>query len=192
MIQKMFMLIIWALLLNGCSSLVVGTSEITGMSLFHDRRTMENVSQDVQIEAQVQLKLSNDDLIDKFCHFNITVFNGLVLITGEVLSQGMQNKISTMAKAINGVRFVRNHLKIAPISSLSNRTNDSFLTAQVKLTFSQSKDMPGLDATRIKVVTENAEVFLMGLVHPKEANIATEHARRVEGVKKVIKVFEFL
>ena len=191
MLKKIVILIIFSVVINGCSSLAIGTSEITGMSLFHDRRTVESVSQDEQIETQIQSKLSGDNIIDRFCHFNVTVFNGVVLITGEVLSKGLQSKMSTMAKAINGVRFVRNHTMVAPISLLSSRTNDSFLTSQVKLKFSQSKDMPGLDATRIKVVTENSEVFLMGLVYPKEAEIATEHARRIEGVRRVIKVFEF-
>ncbi|MEC8224892.1 MAG: BON domain-containing protein, partial [Pseudomonadota bacterium] len=44
----------------------------------------------------------------------------------------------------------------------------------------------------IKVVTENGEVFLMGLVSDSEANLAVDVARNVSGVERVIKVFEYL
>ncbi|MCK5728822.1 MAG: BON domain-containing protein [Methylococcales bacterium] len=192
MTSKYFILIILATLITGCASLTVGTAELTGMSLFHDRRSMDNVTRDEQIETEINLKWLDHDVIREHCHLNVTVFNGLVLITGEVFDRAIRDRISTMAQAVNGVRFIRNHTLMRLPSSLADRSDDNILTAKIKLRFSQSPDMPGLDATRIKVVTENGHVFLMGLVYKKEAEIAVENARRVEGVIKVIKVFEFL
>jgi osmotically-inducible protein OsmY len=42
------------------------------------------------------------------------------------------------------------------------------------------------------VVTENGEVFLMGLVTQKEADIAVNITRNISGVNSVYKAFEYL
>lgn len=187
-----FSVIIISLLINSCSTLTLGTSEITGISLFHDRRSIKNIAKDEQIEAAVTLKLLTDSAIWERTHFNVTAFNGLVLITGEAPGNLIRNKINAIARSISGVRLLQNHMKLAYPSPLSNRSNDSLITSKVKLKFSQSADMPGFDTARIKVVTENGQVFLMGLAYKKEADIAAEHARRISGVQQVIKVFEYL
>ena len=44
---------------------------------------------------------------------------------------------------------------------------------------------------RVKVVTERGNVYLMGLVSAAEAEAATEVARSVKGVARVVKVFEY-
>jgi osmotically-inducible protein OsmY len=180
------------LLLNGCASLTLGTSEITGISLFHDRRSLENIASDEQIETAITFKLLTDGAVWELTHFNVTVFNGLVLITGEAPSHQIRHKMNTIARTVAGVRLLQNHMILAHPSSFANRSRDSFITTKVKLKFSESANMPGFDTTRIKVVTENAHVFLMGLVYKKEAYIAAENTRRISGVQQVIKVFEYL
>ncbi|MDQ7090688.1 MAG: BON domain-containing protein [Methylococcales bacterium] len=189
---KALTFIIISMLINGCSPLAVGTSEITGIALFNDRRPLGDIARDEQIELAVNIELLSDSAISDLTHFNVTSFNGVVLITGEAPGNAVRQKITTLARRVSGVRLLQNHMVLAYPSSLSNRSNDSFITSKVKLKFSNSPNMPGFDSTRVKVVTENAQVFLMGLVHKKEAYIATENARRVSGVKKVIKVFEYL
>jgi len=189
---KPLIFIIISLLVNGCSTLAIGTSEITGISLFHDRRSIGNIAQDEQIEAAVNIELFSDSAVRDLTHFNVTSFNGMVLITGEAPGNKIRNRVTAIARTVAGVRLLQNHMLLAYPSSFLNRSNDSLITSKIKFKFSNSPDMPGFDTTRIKVVTENAQVFLMGLVYKKEATIAAENARRVSGVKKVIKVFEYL
>ena len=73
-------------------------------------------------------------------------------------------------------------------SSISDRANDTYITSKVKTNLIAEKDFP---ASAIKVVTEASTVYLMGIVTQKEANLAAEIARNVDGVKKVVKVFEY-
>jgi osmotically-inducible protein OsmY len=180
------------LLINGCSTLAIGTSEVTGLSLFHDRRSIQKISRDEQIETAINIELYLDDVIRNLTHFNVISFNGIVLITGEAPGHKVRNRITAIARKIAGVRLLQNHMVLAYPSSFTNRANDSLITSKVKFKFSNSSNMPGFDTTRIKVLTENGQVFLMGLVYRKEAYIAAENARRVSGVQRVIKVFEYL
>ncbi len=116
----------------------------------------------------------------------------MLLVTGEVPSQMLRNRISAIAQKIPKVRLVQNQMMLAYPSSLATRAADAMITTKVKAKFSNSPDMPGFDTTRIKVVTENGRVFLMGIVYKKEAHAAAENARRISGVRQVIKVFEYI
>ena len=189
---KFIFLLITLLLINGCSTLAIGTSEVTGISLFHDRRSIQKITRDEQIETAINIELYLDDVVRELTHFNVIAFNGIVLITGEAPGRKVRNRISAIARKIAGVRLLQNHMVLAYPSSFANRSNDSLITSKVKFRFSNSPNMPGFDTTRIKVLTENGQVFLMGLVYKKEARIATENARRVSGVQRVIMVFEYL
>lgn len=189
---KFLILFTLTLLVNGCSTLAIGTSEVTGIALFNDRRSIQKITQDEQIETAINIELLLDDVVREQVHFNVTSFNGIVLITGEAPGNKMRQRVSAIARKIAGVRLLQNHMILAYPSSFANRSNDSLITSKVKFRFSNSPNMPGFDTTRIKVLTENGQVFLMGLVYKKEARIATENARRVSGVQRVIMVFEYL
>ncbi len=176
----------------GCSILAVGGAEATGLSLLHDRRTSETLLNDegIEINAGIELEL-NDDIRDN-SHFNVTAYNGMALITGEANTTKLRDKIIDIVRRIPGVKLVYNEMTIAAPSSLASRANDTLITTKVKSSLSQIRNLPGFDATRVKVVTENGIVYLMGLLHRNEAHVATEMARRESGVKQVVKVFEYI
>ena len=68
------------------------------------------------------------------------------------------------------------------------RTSDSWLATKVKSRLSLNDE---LDASRIKVITENGAVYLMGLLSKNESDIAAKVASETTGVQKVIRVFEY-
>jgi len=72
---------------------------------------------------------------------------------------------------------------------LSERSNDLLITAKVKASYVDSKD---LFASAFKVVTERGTVYLMGRVTQREANSSTEKTRSVGGVNKVVRLFEII
>ncbi|NOQ34521.1 MAG: BON domain-containing protein [Methylococcaceae bacterium] len=189
---KFIPLILVALLLNGCGIPAIGTAEITGVSLFHDRRSLKTIAIDERIETSASIDLNSDADIRKYTHFNVTSFNGVLLVTGEAPHQVLRNRISAILQRVSDVRLVHNQMVLARPAPFTNRTYDTFITSKVKAKFSTSSDMPGFDTTRIKVVTESGRVFLMGLVYKKEAHIAAENARRVNGVRQVVKVFQYM
>jgi osmotically-inducible protein OsmY len=190
--NKAIFLLFMSLLINGCTTIGVGTAEITGVSLFHDRRSAESILLDEKIENDAMFSLNFNSTIRENSHVNVTAYNGKVLLTGETTTQDLISHINSTVQALNDVRLVQNQMLIDYPSSFATRTNDSFITASVKSALTSDSRMPGFDTTRIKVVTENGRVFLMGMVYPKEGDIAAEIAQRQDGVREVIKVFEYL
>ncbi|MCK5829393.1 MAG: BON domain-containing protein [Methylococcales bacterium] len=184
--------IVVQILLSGCSTLATGGAEVTGLSLWHDRRTSKALAEDERIEVTSSIELNSHNDTRERCHYNITAYNGIALITGEAPTEKLQKKIISIVRVIPGVKLVQNELQIANPSSFSTRSHDSLITTKVKTALTKVKSIPGFDATRIKVITESGTVFLMGLVHDKEGHITAEIARREKGVKKVVKIFEYI
>lgn len=189
--KSLFLLLI-PLLLDGCTTIGVGAAELTGVSLIHDRRSMATIGVDEKIEDDAEITLNLNSAIRESSHFNVTSYNRIVLITGETPTQELLSQITATVQALNDVRMVKNHMLVAYPSTFGSRTDDSVITTKVKTAFTADYRLPGFDATRIKVVTENGRVFLMGLVYQKEGEIAADIARQQPGVKEVIKVFEYM
>ena len=179
-------------LLSGCSTIATGGAEITGLSLLHDRRSSQAILYDERIEITAGIELNSHDDTRNECHFNVTSYNGKVLVTGEAPTETLRNKIIALIRVIPGVKLIHNELRVTQPSSFSTRTNDTYVTTKVKTSISNIKNLPGFDATRIKVITESGVVYLLGLVHENEGNAATKKAQRVSGVKQVVKIFEFI
>ncbi|MCF6203192.1 MAG: BON domain-containing protein [Methylococcaceae bacterium] len=187
-----FISIVFQLLLEGCSTVATGGAEITGLSLWHDRRTSKALAIDERIEINSVIELNSHDDTRNKCHFNVTSYNGAVLVSGEAPTEKLRNKIISIVRVIQGVKIVHNELQIASPSTFSKRSYDSYITTKIKTSISRINNIPGFDATRIKVVTESGTVFLLGLVHKNEADVVTDIARREKGVKKVVKIFEYI
>lgn len=190
--KSAFLLLLSPLLLQGCTTIGVGAAELTGVSLMNDRRNVKALAIDEKIEADADITLNSNSIIRENSHFNVTSYNRIVLVTGETLTQELRANISALVQALSDVRMVKNHMLIANTTSFSSRTNDAVITTRVKKAFTEDNRLPGLDTTRIKVVTENGRVFLMGIVYPKDGEAAADIASKQQGVREVIKVFEYL
>ena len=175
-----------ALTLGGCAALLVGG--VVGTALVvSDRR-----SAGVQLEDQaIELKAINRirDAVGDRGHISAVSYSRTVLLTGEVASEADRVAIEQTVSRIENVRSTVNELAVMGSSSLTARSNDAILTSKVKASFLDAKD---LHANSIKVVTERATVYLLGRVSEREAVRATELARGVSGVQKVVRVFEIL
>ena len=179
-------------LLTGCSTIATGSAEVTGLSLLHDRRTSGVILSDESTEISASIKLNSNENIRNKCHFNVTSYNGIVLVSGEAPTEQLRDKIISIVRVIPDVKLIHNELQIAQPSSFSTRSNDTLITTKVKSSISKVSNIPGFDATRVKIITESGTVYLLGLVHKNEGHIATEMARTVDGVKQVVKMFEYI
>ena len=125
-------------------------------------------------------------------HVNITSYNGVVLLTGQAPTETLRQQAQDIVAATEKVRAVHNEMTIAAPNSLLTRSSDTLITAKVKTALFNIKGLDDFDPTRVKVVTEDGIVYLMGLVYHREGDAVTEEARKVGGVMKVVKVFEYL
>jgi osmotically-inducible protein OsmY len=180
----------WVLTLAGalsaCAPLMVG-GMVGGAMVATDRRTSGIQLEDETIELKAVGHLR--DTAGSRGHINVTSFNRQVLITGEVPSAQARDEVARLVAGLENVRKVVNELVIGPNSSLTDRSTDSLITAKVKAKMIDRKD---IFANAFKIVTEREVVYLMGRVTQREADHATEVARQVSGVKKVVRIFEIL
>ena len=144
---------------------------------------------DENIESKATNTLYGDNNINKKIHVNVTSYNGIVLVSGEVLSEDLRQKVIDVVANIPDVRRVHNELVVADLTSFESRSGDTWITSKVK---SQMMGDKQLESNFVKVVTENDTVYLMGLVTEKEAEIAAEIARNVTDVKRVVTLFEYI
>ena len=172
-------------LLSACAPLVMGWAMVGGTLVAIDRRTSGAQLEDEAIELKGALRVR--EVAGSGAHVNLTSYNRMVLITGEVATAGDAKQVEQTVSRLENVRSVVNELAVAPASTLSTRSSDTVTTARIKAAFIDTKD---LQANSVKVVTERGIVYLMGRVTPREAKLAAEVVRGVPGVQKVVRVFE--
>lgn len=174
-------------LLAGCAPLVVGGAMVGGTLVMMDRRTTG-----AQVDDQaIELKGANRvrEIGGPNAHVNITSYNRTVLITGEVANDAERSAVEQAVQRVENVRSTVNELGVMAPTSMVSRSQDTVITSKVKATLVDARD---LQANAFKVVTERSVVYLMGRVTEREANRATELARAVSGVEKVVRVFEIV
>jgi osmotically-inducible protein OsmY len=165
--------------LSACAPLVVGGAMVGGTMLAIDRRTTGTQVEDQTIETKASSRVK--ELMGDRAHVNVTSYNRAVLLTGEAPTDADKAAIEQVVQRVENVRSTVNELAVALPSSLSTRSNDSYLTTKVKATYVDAKD---LQVNAFKVVTERGNVYLMGRVTEREATRATDLARTVSGVRK--------
>lgn len=178
-----------ALMLQGCVGAMVAGGAATGVLVAADRRQPEIVAGDERVSLTAGSRIGYS--FGGNAHVNVTSFNYNVLVTGEVPNAEAKAEIEKIIMRIPQVRGVVNELQIAAPTSLSSRASDTYLTGRVKAAFvSENK----FQVNYVRVVTEAGVVYLLGLVTRKEADDATAIASRLSssGVKKVVRVFEYL
>jgi len=173
--------------LAGCVPAVIATGATVGVMSAQDRRSTGVQADDEGIEWKAAQSVP--ERYSQASHLNFTSFNQRLLITGEVPSEEAKSVIGEQAARVLGVKEVINEAIVGPASSLSARSNDSYITSKVKARLVDEKN---ISATHIKVVTENGIVYLMGIVTERESKVAVAVARTTEGVRKVVNVMQVM
>lgn len=171
--------------LQGCFPLVAAGAVGTGALIADDRRSSGTYLDDEGIEIKTGSRIG--ERFRDGVHVNVTSYNKVVLLTGEVFNEDMRLEVGKIAKGVDGVRYVVNETVVAPVSSLSSRSTDTLITSRVKSRFIEARKF---QVNHVKVVTENRIVYLLGLVTKAEAESAASIAAKTGDVKKVVQVFE--
>jgi len=176
------------LMLQGCAAIVVA-GVAGGLSMAQDQRNMDSILDDQSIEYYIFNEILADPDLKTKSHINVISYNYIVLLTGETPDADMRSRAANVAKTNDKVKRVYNALKIMAPTSLKSRNNDTWITTKVKTQLLGKREINGFN---IKVVTENASVYLMGMIPKEQADHAAKAASQVAGVKRVIKVFEYV
>ena len=174
-------------LLGACAPLLIGGAMLGGSMVVTDRRTSGTQIDDQGIELKSVSRVS--EAVGDRGSVSVTSYIRQVLITGEVPTEADKAAVEQAVARIDNVRLIVNELALTTGSTLGTRSNDTLLTSKVKASMVDAKDV---QANAYKVVTERGVVYLMGRVTEREAARATDIARGVSGVRKVVRVFEIV
>lgn len=173
--------------IQGCAPVVVGAAAGGAVMVADDKRTTGTMVDDQTIELKVAGAFDDSKKLSD-AHINVTSFNGIVLLSGEVPTPAQRVQAEQLALKVQKVRRVHNELTLGPNSSLGSRSKDTWITTKVKSKLFGDKKV---SANQIKVVTEAGTVYLMGLVPHQEADAAVAVVRETDDVKRIVKLFEY-
>jgi len=180
-----------SILASGCAAVVVGGAT-TGVAIAHDRRTTGTVIDDQTVELKALRVLYGNDSIRINTHINATCYNGILLLTGEAPTENLRQQVISQIRRIPNVKKIHNEILLAAPSAIVSRSSDGYVTSKAKVNLFNLNKIKGFDPTRVKVVTENGVVYLLGLLKQHEVNPVVETIRRVGGVQRVVKLFEII
>lgn len=171
------------LMLQGCVS-----TAVSGAQAIYNRQSIQKSINDQYITLQANKAIFAEKSL-KGTNISIATLNGEVLLAGQAPTFGQRNQAEALIRKIPNIEELYNKIEIAGPSSALVRMSDAWITTKVKSQLIASND---LDASQIKVVTENGTVYLMGLLRPSEARAAAEIASQTKGVEKVVKIFSYM
>jgi osmotically-inducible protein OsmY len=175
------------LLLSACAQMLLSGATMGATVMYTDRRTPGLQVEDQAVEFTASSRVH--DVIGDRGHVTITSYNRVVLITGEVPADADRGAVEQTVARVEGVRSTVNQLAVMPASAVSTRINDLVLLGKIKATYVDAKD---LQVNAFKVVVDRGTAYLMGRVTEREAARATDLARRIPGVQRVVRVFNIV
>lgn len=187
-LTKLITLVALVCILQGCAAVAV-VAITTGASMATDRRSIGNQIDDQSIKVEAYNEITKNKALNENTNLHIISVNGSVLIIGQAPTTHLRDQAIKIVNSIKGVVRIHNQIRIGNITSVTTQTNDVWLTSKIKTALISSDKVNAKD---IKVITENSEVFLMGLVSKNEADAAVNIVRNISGVNMVFKAFEYL
>jgi osmotically-inducible protein OsmY len=173
--------------LTGCFPLLLGGAMVGGTAVYTDRRTSGTQLEDEAIELKAANRVSKE--LGERARVSVVSYNRLVLLTGVVSGEADRAVVGRLVSGVDNVRSIVNEVTVVSAQPTNTIASDALVTSKVKASLVDSKD---IFAQSVKVVTERGTVYLMGRVTEREANRATEIARGISGVDKVVRVFEVI
>ena len=172
--------------LAGCVPVLIAGAAGGAAMVATDRRSAGAQVDDESIELKIATQASSE--FGERIHLNVTSYNGIVLLTGEVPDQATLASVGNLAKNTEKVRVVHNEMVVGPNSDFSARSNDTYITSKVKTRMLEANKFP---PNVVKVVTERSVVYLMGIDSKEEGDAAAEIAATTAGVVRVVKFFQY-
>ncbi len=173
--------------LSACVPLVVGGAAAGTAVVATDRRSsgtqLDDQNITFRVESQISQKLGSNARV------NAMVYNGQVLLTGDVPTEADRAQATAIAQGVDKVKNVSNQLTVGPAAAFSTRSNDTWLTSKVRTALVNAQYVP---SRTISVTTDKGVVYLMGMVTQSEGDYAANAASSVGGITKVVKLFDII
>jgi osmotically-inducible protein OsmY len=191
--MKFSVSLVWAALLlqlGGCiavPALMVGGGVGMGTMLATDRRTPGAVIEDRGIETKAAFRIR--EALGDAVHVNVSSYNRLALITGEVPDEKRKAQIEKIILDVENVQKTVNEVAIMENASTSARVQDGILASRIRVALIDEKN---LIANAFKVTTERGVVYIQGRATAREIALMTEIVSGLSGVTRVVRMVDVL
>ncbi len=174
-------------LLQGCIVPFVAGAAASAV-VVNDRRNIQTMSDDQQIQYTAYQRIIADPSLTTGSHIVVETFDRNVLLVGEAPTEDIRDRVYAIVRALPKVNRIYNQITIGAPASAEELSTDSWITTKVR---SEMLATRGLNSGQVKVITENGSVYLLGIVTHEQAQLAVDVARHVNGVQRVVKLFEY-
>lgn len=180
-----------SLTLAACASSRVDQVRDDGTAA-ESRRSFSDRIADQRLRSRIVGRVLNSTELQARSHVNVKVFNGVVLLTGEVRKREPARELADFADTLDGARRVHNELVVTELSSMLARSRDNVIRSSAVMRIRLLREPEGFDHQRVSVAAERRRLYLLGQVTRAEADAVTERARRISGVREVVRLFDYL
>jgi osmotically-inducible protein OsmY len=187
-----FIFCVLAVLLSSCSSRKPFRDNQQSVYNVADRRSPESADYDKDIDESIREDILSDSEIKQFSHVNVNVYNGAVLLTGEVMNEAFKSKIVEAVRIVKNVKIVHDNLVVDYPSDNLSRANDRRISQNIRQALTQIRTIPGFDSSLVRVFTEQGTVYLMGRVHRDEGLVVINVVRTEPDIRQLITVFDYI
>ncbi len=187
-----FIFCVFAVLLSSCSSRKPFRDNQQSVYNVADRRSPESADYDKDISEAIREDILSDSEIKRFSHVNVNVYNGAVLLTGEVMNEAFKSKIVEAVRIVKNVKIVHDNLVVDYPSDNLSRANDRRIGQNIRQALTQIRTIPGFDSSLVRVITEQGTVYLMGRVHRDEGLVVINVVRTEPDIRQLITVFDYI
>ena len=181
--NKFIILILISLILNNC----VGVSSTgifgTGVSVAIDPRSLGTQIDDSIMQKNLSARIL---LIDKnyFLSVKSKVLDGRIFLTGKVQDPEEKLKLTKVAWETEGVRSVRNDIKIKEEFDFKQSTKDILITSQLRAALIFNKE---IKATNYQIDTYKKKIYIYGIASSKnEKDLVIQETKEILDVEDVV------
>lgn len=183
---RLFAVVAMLMTLSGCAGLFIAGAATT-VNIATDPRTTQEIWRDSNLQLEIT-GLSNKAPYQNQMRITANSYRGTVILIGQSRTAELLEQFIAQVQQIKGVKELHNQVNIKAPLSLGEVSNDSWITTKVKSALLAKSELNGV---KVSVITEDREVYILGYVSREHANIATEVARNISGVKQVIRAFQY-
>ena len=171
--------------LQGCSpaGTVLGAGARTGRALAEDR-PVEEIWGDSLLKVTINKKLLETSFSETFWSLNTTIFEGRVLITGNVKNTTLRDQVSQMVWGVKGVREVLNEIEIQETNNVTQIARDKFIQTSLQARMLGDKIVSDIN---YKMIAHNNVLYIIGVAQSQaELEKVVAHARAIRYVKRFV------
>lgn len=180
--KNILLVMLFVGLLQGC---VTGGGGGLGM----ESRSMETIQQDDQIGYIANSLIATDKTLTSQAHIVAVSYNHVVLLAGQAPTQELRQKAVELVKKVPNIKRIFNQITIGAPTSAVTRSKDAGITANIRARMLATTN---LKSNYFKVVTEDGTVYILGLSTRQQGDIAAKVVQDSSGVKRVVKLIEYV